>query len=96
MTIFQIMKLRIVTPAKLVLDQEVNSVTLPGSEGQMTILPMHAAMVATLKEGEMYYRTGEKISPKQTILGGFVEVLRDQVLVMTRASQTSVTGPSHH
>lgn len=90
------MKLKIVTPAKLILDQEVDSVTLPGSEGQMTILPMHAALAATLKEGEMYYRTGEKISPKQTIRGGFVEVLRDQVLVMTRALQTSAANPSPH
>lgn len=81
------MKLKVVTPVQLVLDQEVDSVTLPGSEGQMTILPMHAAMVATLKEGEMYYRTDEKTSSRIQIGKGVVEVLKDQVLVMSQKAQ---------
>lgn len=77
------MKLKVITPEKLIFDQEVDSVTLPGSEGQMTILPTHAALVATLKEGEMYYRTGEKVSDRAKISSGFVEVLRNQILVLT-------------
>lgn len=90
------MKLKIITPAQLILDQEVDSVTLPGSEGQMTILPTHAALVATLKEGEMYYRTGEKVSDKARLDGGFVEVLKDQVTVMTKDWRTLATDPSRH
>ena len=90
------MKLKILTPEKLIVDQEVDSFTLPGSEGQMTILPTHAAMVATLKEGEIYYRSGEKNSSKSKIAGGFVEVLKNQVLVMTKAWQTSEAGRAGH
>lgn len=69
------MKLKIVTPEKLILDQEASSVTLPGTEGEMTILPHHAAMVATLKKGKV---AGHPIE------GGFVEVFKDQVLVMVK------------
>lgn len=78
------MKLKVLTPDKLLLDQEVDSVTLPGAEGQMTILPHHAAMVALLIEGVMYTGSGSHPSFKQKIGGGFVEVLKDQVIIMTR------------
>ncbi len=74
------MKLKILTPAKLILDQEVDSVTLPGTEGQMTILPTHAALIATLKKGKILNFEME---------GGFVEVLKDQVLVMVKSAAVS-------
>lgn len=90
------MKLKIVTPEKLVLDAEADSVTLPGSEGQMTILPGHAALAATLKEGPMYTRTGGHISNSARIGAGFVEVVGDQVTVMTKGWQISESTPSPH
>lgn len=90
------MKLKVLTPDKLIFDQEVDSITLPGTEGQMTILPTHTAMVATLKEGEMIARTAEKILAKGKIRGGFVEVLKNQVLVMTKALQTLEAGSLSH
>ncbi len=46
-----LMKLEIVTPEGLIFDQEVKSVTLPGSEGEFGVLPGHAALVSLLRVG---------------------------------------------
>ena len=81
------MRLKIVTREKLILDQEVSSITLPGTEGQMTILPTHTAMVATLKKGKVL---GYEIE------GGFVEVLKDQVLVISKTGQTLAKDRESH
>ncbi|MBI1863153.1 F0F1 ATP synthase subunit epsilon, partial [Candidatus Microgenomates bacterium] len=43
--------LRVITPKKVVLDEEVASVTAPGAEGEMTILPRHSHLFSQLKEG---------------------------------------------
>lgn len=90
------MKLKIITPDALVFDEDVLSVTLPGTEGEMTILPRHAALLATLKKGPVRYRQHERLVSDTTIEAGFVEVLKDEVLVMTKAVSTSPASPSHH
>jgi F-type H+-transporting ATPase subunit epsilon len=41
----------LVSPAKLLFSGDVASVTLPGTEGEMTIMPMHAPVLATLRPG---------------------------------------------
>src|SRR3989338_2911153 len=67
------MKLKILTPEAIILDQEVESITLPGLLGEMTILPTHAAMVALLKKGRFHYKTANgKESSWFQIDGGFV------------------------
>ena len=90
------MKIKIITPDKLILDQEADSVTLPGSEGEMTILPHHAAMIATLKQGKLRFRLGTKEGETLQIDGGVVEVLSDQVLILTKSAQTPGPNPSLH
>lgn len=79
------MRLKIITPDKLILDQEVDSVTLPGELGEMTILPHHAQMLAVLKSGFFYYRARSQKSEPQLLKGGFVEVRNktNEVLVLT-------------
>lgn len=43
----------------LVFDGEVDSVTLPGSEGQMTLLARHEPLISPLKAGQIIVRKGE-------------------------------------
>lgn len=90
------MKLKVLTPDQLILDQEVTSVTLPGTEGEMTILPKHTAMVATLKKGAVRYKEGNREVSGNKIERGFVEVLKDTVLVMTAGWQTSAGDRENH
>lgn len=72
------MKLKIITPKQLVLDAEVTQVTLPGAEGEMTILPGHTFLMAKLKKGILR-------APNHSleISGGLVEVSLDHITVLT-------------
>ena len=49
------MQLEVVTPSRKVLEAAVESVTLPGSEGELGILPEHIPLVTTLDTGVLSY-----------------------------------------
>jgi F-type H+-transporting ATPase subunit epsilon len=73
--------LEIVTPERLAYSDEVDAVVLPGSEGEMGVLPHHAPLVSTLGVGELRIRKGGA-EESFAIVGGFVQVRPDRVVVM--------------
>jgi F-type H+-transporting ATPase subunit epsilon len=77
--------LEIVTPERLAYSDEVDSVVLPGSEGEMGVLPHHAPLVSTLGVGELRIRKGGA-EESFAIAGGFVQVLPDRVVVMAETA----------
>jgi F-type H+-transporting ATPase subunit epsilon len=78
------LRLKIVTPTRVVVDEEVAEVCLPGALGVLGILPGHAPLLASLRIGEAVYRqgAGERWLALQR---GFVEVVDDQVTVLADA-----------
>ena len=81
-------KLEIVTPERLVFDETVDGVTLPGSERELGVLPNHAPLVSTLGVGELHIRSGGS-EDWFAIVGGFVQVLPDKVVVMAETADLS-------
>ena len=81
-------KLEIVTPERLVFDETVDGVTLPGSEGELGVLPNHAPLVSTLGVGELRICSGGS-EDWFAIVGGFVQVLPDKVVVMAETADLS-------
>jgi F-type H+-transporting ATPase subunit epsilon len=76
------MRLDIVTPEKKAFSDEIDSVVVPGAEGEMGILKSHAPIVTTLQPGELrYMKNGEETS--LAIGTGIVEVSNDRVSVLT-------------
>jgi F-type H+-transporting ATPase subunit epsilon len=73
--------LEIVTPERLAFSGPVDSFSVPGSEGELGILPHHAPLLATLGVGELRYRSGGT-EESFVIAGGFVQVRPDKVVVM--------------
>ena len=70
-------KLKIVTPEKLVLEEMVDQVTLPTTEGEITILPDHIPLIAGLKAGDVVaVSNGEHIP--MAVVGGFVEIKNNE------------------
>jgi F-type H+-transporting ATPase subunit epsilon len=78
------MKLEIITPEKNVFNGEVDTVVLPGKNGQFQLLKDHAPMVSTLAKGSLVYEQGGK---KETleIDGGVIEVSKNSVLVLAES-----------
>ena len=77
--------LEIVTPEKLAYEGEVDSVQLPGSEGELGVLPHHAPLISTLGAGELRLRKGGQ-EEFFAIVGGFLQVLPDKVVVMAETA----------
>jgi F-type H+-transporting ATPase subunit epsilon len=75
-------KLEIVTPQATVTSEEVDMVTLPGTEGQMGILPHHVRLMTRLVPGEMIVRKNGQV--RFLAVGeGLVEVTGDRVSIVT-------------
>jgi F-type H+-transporting ATPase subunit epsilon len=79
------LQLDIVTPERLAYSDEVDSVQLPGSEGELGVLPHHAPLVSTLGAGELRLRKGGE-EESFAIVGGFLQVLPDKVVVMAETA----------
>ena len=79
-------KLRVVTPSRLVLDEDVDEVTAPGTLGEFGVLPNHIAFLSNLEPGEMSYRQG---TAKQIVAvsGGYAEVLDNVMTVLAPAAE---------
>ncbi len=71
------LKLKIVTPEKLILEELVESVTLPTMEGEITILPEHVPIIAGLKSGDIVALVNDEHVP-MAVVGGFVEVKKEE------------------
>jgi F-type H+-transporting ATPase subunit epsilon len=78
-------RLEIVTPEKRVYADDVDFATLPGSEGELGVLPHHAPLISILGAGEMRVRKGG-VEESFVIIGGFVQVLPDKVVVMAETA----------
>jgi F-type H+-transporting ATPase subunit epsilon len=79
------LQLEIVTPERLAYSDTVDSVQLPGSEGELGVLPHHAPLVSTLGVGELRIRKGGA-EESFAIVGGFVQVRPDKVVVMAETA----------
>ena len=65
--------LSIVTQEKKLLEEEVDSVTAPTTEGEVTILPHHVPLFTKLQTGELLYKKNDK-ETSVVITDGFMDV----------------------
>ena len=75
------LKFKIVTPEKIIYENEILQVTIPAMSGEITILPNHIPLISVLKAGEM------KIKDKNgehnlAVSGGFLEVRGNNEIVI--------------
>ncbi len=78
--------LQIVTPDRLLVQDQVDEVEVPGAEGYFGVLPGHTPMLAALAVGELWYRKGQE-KTYLSIAYGFAEVLPDRVTILARLAE---------
>ena len=71
-------RLKIISPVKVLLDEMVDEVTLPGTLGPFVVLRNHAPIISSLEKGEISYMC-EGVRSSCPISSGFVEV-KDNVV----------------
>ncbi|MFA6386243.1 MAG: ATP synthase F1 subunit epsilon [Candidatus Paceibacterota bacterium] len=70
------LQLKIVTPEKLILEELVDQVTIPTTEGEITILADHIPLVASIASGDIVAMTDGEHIPME-VVGGFVETKKE-------------------
>ena len=74
--------LKIVTPEKLIFDEEVNQVNVSTEQGQIGILPNHANLMAKLEPGELVIKKGGKVDTL-AVGDGFLQISDNMLTIMT-------------
>lgn len=81
------LSLQIITPERVVFEEQaVDSVTVPGAEGELTLLPSHAPLMTALRPGPLVFRRGgEEIDV--ALSGGFLEIRDDKVIILADTAE---------
>lgn len=74
--------LQIITPEKIAYQGEVDSISLPTEQGEITILPKHIPLVSTVQNGAMTVRNDQQ-EVVMAVYNGFVEVHNNHIIIMT-------------
>jgi F-type H+-transporting ATPase subunit epsilon len=74
--------LAVVTPEKVIFEDEVKALIAPGKEGSFEILTNHASMMTLLKQGDVVITTKDHQKVVYAISGGFLQVSRNQCTLL--------------
>ena len=77
-------KFEIVTPERVVLKQDIVSITAPTQSGEITILPDHIPLVSILKPGVVEVKLADGETEIIAVSGGFIEVLKEKIVILAK------------
>src|SRR5690349_5599200 len=78
--------LQIVSADRLLVDEQVDEVEIPGADGYLGVLPGHTPLLALLQVGELWYRNGSE-KTYLAIAFGFAEVQPDRVTILAEIAE---------
>ena len=78
--------LSLVTPEKQVVNEEVDQVNVPGSEGDLGILFDHAPIITNLRPGPLSYQKGDATT-QLIVSGGYLEVTDNRVIILAETAE---------
>lgn len=73
------LRLKVISPEKILFDGDVESVTVPGTLGEFEVLENHAPIISSLNAGKMMFVVPNEGKMEIKIAGGFVEVQKNEV-----------------
>lgn len=77
---------KIVTPERVVFEEDVDAVTLPTADGEITVLPHHIPLVSLLKAGEVRIKKGHEEIPL-AVSNGVIEVDGENIVVLADTAE---------
>ena len=80
-------KFEIVTPERVVLKEDILQVTVPTKEGEITVLPKHMPLIASLTPGVIELKNTSEEIRIISVSGGFIEVLRNKIVILADTAE---------
>lgn len=81
------LRVRLVTPERILVDQTVDAVEVPGKNGYFEVLYGHAPLLSALGAGEVRLHGGTSGDQRYSVARGFVEVLPERVTILAETAQ---------
>lgn len=79
-------KFELVSPERLLVSEEVESVIVPGAEGEMTVMAKHAPVMTTVKPGVVTVKTAAGKSDRYVVFGGFADILPESCTLLAESA----------
>jgi|SRR5690349_10450883 len=80
------LRLEIVSAERLLVNETVDEVQIPGTDGYLGVLPGHTPLLTTLQVGQLWYRQGQE-KHYLSIAFGFAEVQPDRVTILAQIAE---------
>ncbi len=80
-------KFEIATPERVVFKDHILQVSVPTTEGEVTILPKHSPLVSILKPGVLEIKKTDNSVEIISVSGGFLEVLLNKIIVLADTAE---------
>ncbi|MDD3301268.1 MAG: ATP synthase F1 subunit epsilon [Patescibacteria group bacterium] len=80
-------KFEITTPEKVLMKEEVLSVSVPTTSGELTILPDHIPLISILKSGVLEIHLLDGGISLMSVSGGFLEVLKNKIVILADTAE---------
>ena len=79
-------KFDLVSPERLLLSEMVESVIIPGTEGEMTVMAHHAPVMSTIKPGVVTVKPASGAEQRFVVFGGFADILPDGCTLLAESA----------
>ncbi|MEC9342450.1 MAG: F0F1 ATP synthase subunit epsilon [Pseudomonadota bacterium] len=79
-------KFELVSPERLLVSDEVESVVIPGIDGEMTVMAKHAPVLSTLKPGVVTTAKPGGERERYVVFGGFADIAPDSCTLLAESA----------
>ncbi len=79
-------KFELVSPERLLISEQVESVVIPGTEGEMTVMAKHAPVMTTVKPGVVNVKPVSGPEQRYVVFGGFADILPEGCTLLAESA----------
>lgn len=79
-------KFELVSPERLLVSEEVESVIIPGADGEMTVMARHAPVMSTIKPGVVTVKPVSGAEQRFVVFGGFADILPEGCTLLAESA----------
>jgi F-type H+-transporting ATPase subunit epsilon len=79
-------KFELVSPERLLISEQVESVVIPGTEGEMTVMANHAPVMTTVKPGVVTVNPVSGGEQRYVVFGGFADILPEGCTLLAESA----------
>ena len=79
-------KFELVSPERLLVSESVESIVIPATDGEMTVMANHSPVMTTIKPGIVTVTTAAGKQDRYVVYGGFADILPDSCTLLAESA----------